>query len=307
VLAVIAGPTAVGKTTVSIRLAQKLDAEIISADSAQVYRYMDIGTAKPSMKERAGVKHHLIDVVDPAEEFTVADYQQLAEDAIQSIKARGKLPLMVGGTGLYIKAVIDGFLFPDEGADWQLREELLHQAREHGNQYLHDKLRRVDPPAAGRIHPNDVKRVIRALEVYRRTGKPITWHQQKAAQMPPRYDAVMIGLKMGRSRLYARINDRVDRMLKQGLIDEVCTLLNRGYDDSLISMQALGYKEIIGYLQGKYDLEKAIRLLKRDTRRFAKRQLTWFCRDKRIHWLDWDDYPCTELMVEKIISILSID
>lgn len=292
----LVGPTAVGKTKLSLRLAQDLKGEIISADSMQIYKGMDIGTAKASREERDLVSHHLIDIVDPDEEFSVADFQEEVDELIPKIDQQGKLPMLVGGTGLYVKSVIEGFIFPDMEKDWDLRNRLEEEAEEKGTEYVHDKLKEIDPKLADKLHPNDLRRVIRGIEVYRQTGKTSTHFKEKAKERPPRYDAVKIGLFREREKLYERINKRVDQMIDQGLIEEVRSLYQQGYDLELTSMQALGYKQLINHFEGEYDLEEAIRLIKRDTRHFAKRQLTWFKRDDDIKWFDVGEYEFEELV-----------
>ncbi len=297
-IAAIVGPTAVGKTKLSLRVAEDLEGEIISADSMQIYKKMDIGTAKPSPKEQARVPHHLIDFVDPAEEFSVAQFQERADEIIPKISERGKLPMLVGGTGLYVKALLEGFMFPEMEKDWDLRERLEQEAEEKGTEYLHNKLKEIDPQRAEEVHPNDVQRVVRAIEVYQQTGKTFTHFKQQAQARPPRYQAVKIGLRREREELYERINQRVDQMIDEGLVEEVKELYQADYDRDLIAMQGLGYKELIDYLTGEYDLEEAIRLIKRDTRHFAKRQLTWFKRDDSIHWFDVSEYKIEDLVAE---------
>jgi tRNA dimethylallyltransferase len=297
-IALIVGPTAVGKTKLSLEIAQELGAEIISGDSMQVYKKMDIGTAKPTPEERAKVPHHLIDAVNPEEEFSVAQFQEQADELIPKIVEQGNLPLVVGGTGLYIKALVEGFMFPEMEKDWERRRELEEIAEEKGRDYVHDKLKEIDPERAEDVHPNDLQRTIRALEIYEQTGKTFTYFKQQAQQRPPRYEAVKIGLKRDREKLYERINQRVDKMIAEGLVDEVKELYKAGYDRNLVSMQGLGYKEIIGYLEGEYDLEEAIRLIKRDTRHFAKKQFTWFNRDDSIHWFDLGEYDFADLKTE---------
>ncbi|KUK40952.1 MAG: tRNA dimethylallyltransferase [Clostridia bacterium 62_21] len=284
-LVVICGPTATGKTEVGILVAGELNGEVVSADSMMVYRGMDIGTAKPTLVERRGVPHHLIDVVEPHAAFSVALYQELAEKCIADIHARGRLPLLVGGTGLYIRSVIDRYRFV-AAPDPDLRRRLVDEARLAGPDALHARLAAVDPAAAARIHPHNVRRVIRALEVYHQTGQPITSFQEPQRDASPKYRLWMFGLTMPREELYRRIEERVDRMLAAGLVDEVRRLLEGGYHRRFTAMQALGYKEIAAYLEGESTFEEAVRLLKRNTRRFAKRQLTWFRRDPRIRWLD---------------------
>ncbi len=286
-LVVIVGPTAVGKTDVSVEVAARLGGEVVSADSMQVYRHMDIGTAKPSPAERARVPHHLIDVADPGETFNVARFQELAQAAMDDIMARGRFPLLVGGTGLYVKAVVDGFLFPWEGASPELRKELQEEAERLGAPALHARLEEVDPVAARRIHPNDARRIIRALEVYATTGRPISEMWRMGRRGGFRIDRlVMIGLVRNREALYERIDRRCDLMMEQGLVDETRRLLEQGYERALTAGQALGYKEIVEHLQGRCPLDEAVETIKRNTRRYAKRQLTWFRADPRIKWVD---------------------
>ena len=293
----IVGPTAVGKTELAIEVAKTLDGEIITADSMQIYQGLDIGTAKPTPQERDGISHHLIDVVTPDQEFNVADYVRLAEQVIKEISDRGKVPIISGGTGLYIHALIDGFLFPEQGADPKIRRRLLLEAEED-NQALYEKLKVVDPDAAAKLHVNDIRRIVRALEVYYSTGKPISQLQRKAQDKEAKYNAIMFGLTRDRSELYQRINQRVDIMITDGLIEEVKKLLDK-YPHQPTALQALGYKELAEYLNGECSLEEAIYVLKRDTRRYAKRQLSWFRRDKRIKWLD-----LSEIEKEKAIEII---
>ncbi|SJZ60323.1 tRNA (adenosine(37)-N6)-dimethylallyltransferase MiaA [Selenihalanaerobacter shriftii] len=295
-LVAIIGPTAVGKTELSLELAKRLNTEIISGDSMQVYKEMDIGTAKPTPEERQGIPHHMIDILSPDEDFSVAEFQERVDKIIPEIIERDKLPMLVGGTGLYIKALIQGFIFPDMESDWDLRERLEADANEHGTEYVHDKLKEIDSILADKLHPNDLRRVIRGIEVYKQTGQTSTYFKKKAKERPPRYRAVKIGLRRDREELYDRINRRVDLMVEQGLVEEVKKLYNAGYDESLTAMQGLGYKEIIGYLEGEYDLNEAIRLIKRDTRHFAKRQLTWFRKDEEINWFDVDRLEFSEVI-----------
>lgn len=297
-LLVITGPTATGKSAVAVEVALRVGGEIISADSMLVYRGMDIGTAKPTPAERKGVPHHLIDIVEPGEDFSVATFQAMARDLIAEINARGSLPILVGGTGLYIRAVLRGFRFAG-GVDKELRRRLAGEARLFGPVHLHEKLRAVDPEAAARIHPHNVKRVIRALEVFYQTGKPIS---AAAGQENPPYDALVFGLYLDRQELYRRIEARVDAMLKAGLVEEVRHLLARGLPRETTAMQALGYKEIAAYLAGEVTLEEAVRLLKRNTRRFAKRQFTWFRREEGICWLNVADYPDLEALAAEITA-----
>ena len=281
-LIVICGPTATGKTSASVALAERITAEIVAADSRTIYREMDIGTAKPTPAQQARVRHHLIDIARPDEVVTVAAYRQLAVAAIKTIRERSRVPLLVGGTGLYIRAVTDGLTIPEVPPDWPLRER-LEQLERNAPGSLHARLQRVDPAAASRIHPNNVRRLIRALEVYEHARRPISELQRTTNVVGP---VMLIGLTMDRRELYRRIEARVDGQIRVGLVDEVRRLLDAGYDRTLPSMQGLGYKEIIAYLDGHVSLDEAARILKRNTRRFAKRQSTWFRRDGRIRWLD---------------------
>ncbi|MFO7153400.1 MAG: tRNA (adenosine(37)-N6)-dimethylallyltransferase MiaA [Caldicoprobacter oshimai] len=303
-LVVIVGPTAVGKTRLSIELAKALNGEIVSADSMQIYRYMDIGTAKPTAEERQGIPHHMMDIIDPGQEFSVAEYQRLATQAIDDIHSRNKLPIVVGGTGLYIKSLLYPMNFTDASYDQEFRKELQRQAETMGKEYLHKKLQAVDPKTAARLHPNDVRRVIRALEVYHLTGKPMSEYNQELEKMDYKYNVAMIGLTMDRAKLYERINQRVDEMIEKGLLDEVKQLLDRGYTRDMISMQGLGYKELIDYLQGRVSLEEAIYILKRETRRYAKRQLTWFRAQKDIAWVDVDQFESHEALAEWCLAYI---
>ena len=279
------GPTAVGKTEIAIQLAQHLDAEIISVDSRQIYRQMDIGTAKPTSEEQQAARHHLIDCVNISQPFSVADYQSLADTAIADIQNRGKQVLLVGGAGLYFRAVVDG-LFEGPAADAALRERLEQEAAQHGVDVLYERLRTCDPESAERIHPNNVVRVIRALEVYELTGIPMSEHQQQWCQENQRYPFTAFCLTMPRALLYRRIEQRVDVMLGNGLIAEVESLLAAGYARDTVALRSFGYKELIAYLDGKCTYLEAVEQLKQNTRRFAKRQLTWFRKDTRIEWLD---------------------
>lgn len=284
------GPTAVGKTEIAIQLAQHLDAEIVSVDSRQIYRQMDIGTAKPTPEERQTVPHHLIDCVDVSQPFSVADYQSLVDTAIADIRNRGKRVLLVGGAGLYFRAVVDG-LFEGPDADIALRERLEQEAARRGVKVLHERLRACDPASAERIHPNNVVRVIRALEVYELTGIPMSEHQQQWHQENQRYPFIAFCLTMPRALLYRRIEQRVDVMLANGLIAEVESLLAAGYARDTVALRSFGYKELIAYLDGECTYLEAVEQLKQNTRRFAKRQLTWFRKDTRIEWIDRNSTP----------------
>jgi tRNA dimethylallyltransferase len=287
-LLVLLGPTAVGKTRLSLTLAQRWDGEIISGDSMQVYRGMDIGTAKATPEERALVPHHLIDIHDPDYPFSVAEFQQLASQLVADIDGRGKLPMLVGGTGLYIESLCYGFEFIEAGTDEAFRREMNEFADAYGEEALHARLQEVDPATAERLHPNDRRRIIRALEVYSSTGKPLSQHLEGQKKESP-YECCFIGLMMERSLLYRRIELRIDEMLQLGLVEEVRRLLRAGYTRDLVSMQGLGYKEIAAYLVGEMTLDEATELLKKSTRRFAKRQLSWFRHMPDIHWIDMTD------------------
>ncbi len=280
----IVGPTAVGKSALAIRLAQALGGEIVSADSRQVYRYMDIGTAKPSQKERALAPHHLINVVNPDEDFNLALYQEMAYRAIEDIHRRGKLAILVGGSGLYVQAVIEGLRIPDVPPDAELRRSLEEKAATQGHMALYEELERVDTTAAQGIDPRNVRRVIRALEVSRLSGSPFSQLQQ--SEKPP-FRTLVIGLTTERADLYCRIDSRVDRMMERGFVDEVKGLLERGYSLDLPSMSGLGYRQIGLHLQNRIDLPEAVQRIKHGTHRLARHQYAWFhMDDERIHWFD---------------------
>nr|WP_274388477.1 tRNA (adenosine(37)-N6)-dimethylallyltransferase MiaA [Brevibacillus agri] len=302
-LVVIIGPTAVGKTQLSLDLAQQFNGEIISGDSMQVYRGMDIGTAKAEPAELALVPHHLIDIKNPDEEYSVALFQESATRLITEINQRERLPFIVGGTGLYIESVTHRFQFSQAAQDPELRERLQRLADAEGVEALHARLADVDPITAQRLHPNDVKRVIRALEIYESTGYKMSDFQLRAQHSP--YDLVMIGLTMERAVLYERINRRVELMIEAGLVEEVRGLLDKGYDASMVSMQGLGYKELIPYLYGEITLEKAINDIQQRTRHFAKRQLSWFRRIPEVQWFDMTDPAGQAKSVETIKQILA--
>ncbi|MGG4499198.1 tRNA (adenosine(37)-N6)-dimethylallyltransferase MiaA [Brevibacillus reuszeri] len=302
-LVVIVGPTAVGKTNLSLELASEFEGEIISGDSMQVYRGMDIGTAKASPSELATVPHHLIDIKDPDEEYSVAIFQESAARLITDMNQRARLPFIVGGTGLYIESVTHRFQFSSTSQDPELRERLQRMADTEGAEALHARLADVDPITAERLHPNDVKRVIRAIEIYESSGYKMSDFQLRAQHSP--YEVVIIGLTMDRAKLYERINHRVELMIEAGLIEEVRGLLDRGYDPSLVSMQGLGYKELIPYLYGEITLEKAINDIQKRTRNFAKRQLSWFRRMPEIQWFDMTDPADQPNNVQTIKQILA--
>lgn len=303
-LIVVLGPTAVGKTDVAIELAKRIKGEVISADSMLIYKYMDIGTAKPKLEEREGVPHYLIDIINPDQPFSVADFLLEAEKKIKEIREKGKMPMIVGGTALYLKAITEEFYFPEIESDWELREKLNQEAERLGNEYVHGQLKKIDPITANRLHPNDLRRVIRAIEIYELTGIPLSAQPKK--EKKSNHQIIKIGLIRPREEIYTRINQRVEEMIEQGLLEEVRQLLEMGYDEYLISMQGLGYKQIIPHLKGIYSLERAVELLKRDTRHFAKRQLTWFRRDEDIHWVEINKYSSQLQVVEEIIKIIDL-
>ncbi len=287
----ILGPTAVGKTEIAINIALNINAEIVSVDSRQIYRKMDIGTAKPTPEQLKLVPHHAIDCIDPDQYFSVADYQSIADKAISDIEKRGKVPLLVGGSGMYFRAIVDG-LFEGPNADKELRKKLKKEAELFGVQYLYERLKSVDPRSANKIHHNDLIRIIRALEVFELSGNRISDLQQQWNSPDPRYKFVAFGLNRPRDELYERIETRIDKMMSDGFLDEVRSLTN--YDRNLPSMNCLGYKELLAYLDGKYSLESAIELIKRNTRHYAKRQITWFKKDVRIKWIDLSNCPSPE-------------
>lgn len=291
-LGAIVGPTAVGKTSLALQVAQNLGGEILSCDSMQVYRGMDIGTAKASNDERAVVPHHLLDIVGVGDDFSVAEYQRLADDMIARLNQQGKLPILVGGTGLYYQAVVDHYTFYPMETKAQVRQRLQDQGRSAGLACLYDKLTIVDPEYAARISCQDEKRIIRALEVYELTGTTFSEQQRKDMDT---YNLAVVGLYLERADLYQRINKRVDDMVAQGLIDEVQFLHSQGYGLECNAMQALGYKQVLYYLDGLLSYEDMVDEIKRETRRYAKRQLTWFRRDKRINWFDVSNAPGDKL------------
>ena len=292
-LIILTGPTAVGKTKLSIALAKAVNGEIISADSMQVYKHMDIGSAKIKKEEMCGVPHYLIDVLEPDEEFHVVRFQEMAKQAMSEIYAKGKIPILAGGTGFYIQAVVKDIDFSKETEKSPVREELEKLAEEKGCEYLHERLQQVDPKSAEKIHANNVKRVIRALEYFELTGKPISLHNEEEAAKESPYNVAYFVLNDVRERLYEKI-DPVDAMLQEGLVEEVSGLAKKGYTKDMVSMQGLGYKEILSYLDGSYTLDEAVYILKRDTRHFAKRQLTWFKREKDVIWVNKQDFHYEE-------------
>ncbi len=289
-LIILTGPTSVGKTKLSISLAKAMNGEIISADSMQVYRKMDIGTAKITPNEMQGVKHYLIDEFDPDEEFNVVKFKQRAMECVEEIYAKGKIPILVGGTGFYIQALLYDIQFDMTKDSHSYRGELEEIAAEKGATYLHEMLRKIDPKSAEVIHANNVKKVVRAIEFYHQNGYPISDHNEEQRQNESPFQYAYFVLNHDRSVLYERIDKRVDLMVEQGLVDEVKSLYDEGYDLSLVSMQGLGYKEIIEYFEGEISLEEAIYRIKRDTRHFAKRQITWFKREREVVWVNKQEF-----------------
>ena len=301
-LIILTGPTAVGKTALSVKLAKVINGSIISADSMQVYRGMDIGSAKVTKEEMGGIKHYLIDVLEPDEEFHVVRFQQMAKEAMAEIYQEGKIPILTGGTGCYIQSVVYDIDFTSQQEDIAYRERLEQLAKEQGNEALHAMLQEVDPVSAEKIHANNVKRVIRALEFYEKTGMPISEHNEKEAAKESPYTFCYFVLNDDRQRLYDRIELRIDQMLEQGLVDEVRKLKEKGYHKEMVSMQGLGYKEILAWLDGEISYEEAVYILKRDTRHFAKRQLTWFRREKDVIWVDKDKFNYDD---DRILSFMT--
>lgn len=291
---VVCGPTASGKSDLAMQLAHALDAEIINADSMQIYRRLDIGTAKPSPEQQAEVRHHLIDVADPDQSFSAADFAAVADAAVQDIVSRGKRVIVVGGTGLYIRALVKG-LIDSPGGDGELRQALQDEASKVGNEVMLEKLRQVDPELAAGLHCNNLVRIIRALEVYQLTGIPLSCFQKEHAFATRRYDTLQIGISVDRALLYKRIEERVDRMLADGLLKEVNELLSAGFGRELKSMRSIGYKEAVAHLCGEFSGEEAATLIKRNTRHYAKRQLTWFKADPDILWFDYPEKFATIL------------
>ena len=284
-LIVITGPTASGKTALSVQLAKQNGAEIVNADSMQIYKYMDIGTAKPTVEERCGVPHHLIDIVLPDEQFSVARYCGCAKEAIDLIHSKGRPAVMVGGTGLYVDSVVNNIQFSEIEPDEEYRNELSKIADEKGNEYIYDMLLKADPESAAKIKIPDRKRIIRALEVYHKTGRTMTWHNERSRSVPSPYSIKMFAIDIPRDVLYDRINRRVDMMLEAGLTREVESLIEMGVDRNSTSMQAIGYKEIAEYINGEITLDEAVYKIKTGSRHYAKRQLTWFRRNEKIKWI----------------------
>lgn len=303
-LIILTGPTAVGKSALSIALAKAVNGEIISADSMQVYRQMDIGTAKIMPEEMGGVPHHLIDVLSPKEDFNIVLFQKMAKEAMEKIYEKNKIPILVGGTGFYIQAVLYDIDFTESEEDSPYREELWEIARKDGEEALHQMLKERDPKAAKEIHPNNVKRVIRALEFYKNTGMQISKHNEQQREKESPYEFLYLVLNQDRQILYERIEKRIDQMIEQGLVEEVKGLKEQGCHKDMVSMKGLGYKEILAYLDGECTLDEAVEILKRDTRRFAKRQLTWFRREKEPVWIDKGNYEKEEDILKDILNML---
>jgi tRNA dimethylallyltransferase len=299
-IVIVCGPTGVGKTASAIRLARRFGGQIVGADSMQIHRLMDIGTAKPTAEEQACVRHHMVDIVDPDEPFDAADYGRRAHAVIQGLIAENVIPFVVGGTGLYIKALVHG-LFQGRAVDQEARRRLKAQLAEEGPARLHDRLTRLDPLAAGRIHPNDAYRILRALEVFESTGRSISEHHGTHGFAQARYQALTIGLTLPREQLYARIDRRVEAMLAAGLLEEVRGLLASGYDPGLKSMQSLGYRHMVDFIHGRLAWEEALRTLQRDHRRYAKRQVTWFNAVAGIRWLAPDQTADAAALIEAFL------
>jgi tRNA dimethylallyltransferase len=301
---VIAGPTAVGKTSISIKVATEINGEIVSCDSMQLYKHMDIGSAKPTKAQLAMVPHHLIDVIDPKESFSVARYQQMAKEAINSIFDKDKIPVITGGTGLYLNSLLYDMDFGSNQGDDSYRNTLFDIAKNLGNEALFARLRDMDPKAAERIHPNNVKRVVRAMEAVHFNGQGLA-DFASVNQTTKDYDAILIGLTRDRNELYQRIEERVDQLLAEGLLEEINTLKEMGFTSADIAMKGIGYKELLDYLDGIYDLTTAIDLVKKNTRHYAKRQMTWFKRYKEMQWFNLSEDKNEEQSMEKIMTWLN--
>lgn len=298
----VVGPTASGKSALAVELARLLNGEIVSADSKQIYRYMSVGTAVPTEEEMAGIPHHLLQFLNPDQNFSVAEYVELAQKAILEIHARKKLPVVAGGTGLYVSSLLDNITFFDTKSDPALRQELEQTAAEKGNQYLLDLLNTFDPQLAQKLHPNNLGRIIRGIEAYRLTGIPMSEHQKASRQKESPYRCCIIGLNYrNRDLLYQRIDRRVEKMMENGLLEEIKELIRMGYSQT--AAQAIGYKEFFGYLQGKSALEESVARVQQESRRYAKRQLTWFRRDERVNWLYIDDYEDYNSLVKQALAL----
>ena len=305
IVIIIVGPTCSGKTNLSLKLSQLIPVEIISADSRQFYKYLDIGTAKPSKNQLQKAPHHLIDFLDPSENYDVSMFEKDAEKIIDQIYKKNKTPIVVGGSGLYIKALIDG-IFENADKDEEYRNELLQKRKEFGNEYLYEELKKADPVSAEKMLPQNWKRVMRALEVLHTTGEPIWKHHQKqSSSKDKKYLFKQFGLNWDREILYKNIDKRVDEMIEVGFVDEVKNILKNGFDKNLNSLNTVGYKEIIQHLEGELSIERAIELINRNTRHYAKRQMTWFKKDERIQWFDINDINELDQIAKKIIQILN--
>lgn len=286
-LIVIAGPTASGKTSLAVEVAKAIGGEVVSADSVQIYKYLDIGSAKPTPEEMQGIPHYMVGEIDPSRDFSVADFTAMAHKYIADIYSRGKIPILAGGTGLYINSVVNDVDFEDEQVDENLRKELWDLSKEKGADYMMQMLRQIDPVSAERIHQNNMVRVIRAIEFYKTTGIPISHHQELTKQKQSRYNPCIIAIEHDREKLYERINLRVDIMMQNGLLDEVRSLINMGYRKSLNSMKGIGYKEVMDYLDGNMTYDELCEMIKQMSRRYAKRQITWFKKDSRTIWVKY--------------------
>jgi len=304
-LFILAGPTAIGKTEISIKLAQKLNGEIISADSMQIYKYMDVGSAKISELDMNGIAHHLVDIIAPSEEFSVAEFKERAEIAIDEITNKNKLPMLVGGTGFYINSLIYNYSFASTNKDELYREYLTKIAGEKGNEHVHVMLKDIDEVSYKKLYPNDLKRVIRALEVYKVSGKPMSAFSAEQNILDIPYNVHYFVLNMDRQELYNRINLRVDIMMKNNLVEEVIKLKEMGYNSDMQSMKGIGYKEILYYLNDEISLSEAVEMIKQGSRNYAKRQLTWFRKDPRVNWINKDDFSSDDEIVDYIASKLS--
>lgn len=305
-LVILAGPTAAGKTKLAVSLAKKINGAVVSADSMQVYKYMDIGSAKVTQEEMDGIAHYLVDVLDPAEEFHVVRFKQMAEAALEQIYAKGQIPIIAGGTGFYIQALLYDVDFTSQESDTAFRQEMQKFAEKNGVHALHEKLKDIDPGSYEAIHENNIKRVIRALEYYHLTKKPLSLHNETERKKSSPYNFAYFVLTDDRIHLYERIDRRVDAMMEQGLLNEVKMLHDRGYKKDMVSMQGLGYKELLDYLDGQCTLDEAVYVIKRETRHFAKRQLTWFKRERDVLWFDQSEYSYdNEKILEEMIRILN--
>lgn len=303
----VAGPTASGKTALSVKIAKELGGEVVSCDSMQIYKGMDIGTAKPSLEERCGVPHHMIDIISPDEKYNVVSYKRDAEAAIDDILKRGRVPVLAGGTGLYMDSVLSNTAFSENSSFSVARERLEKLFEEKGREYIFEMLEKIDPEAAEKIHPNNTRRVIRALEIYETTGKTLT-QANIESKRPEKYESLVIGLMWDRETLYERINERVERMMAEGLLKEVETLRKKGMKAEYTSMQAIGYKELFEYFEGNCTLEEAKEKIKQESRRYAKRQMTWLKRNKKINWLILQkDYNLNKIYEQSFTLIKKFD